>query len=106
MFYVQLYYKFSSDFVLQFVPQCKYLTQIVLFAYYVSVNCLSPGVIQNEFTEKTMSNKVKKTAKQLLIIPRFGKIEDLKGAAVFLASKESDYMTGQTISINGGAWVR
>ena len=72
----------------------------------ISVNCLSPGVIQNEFTEKTMSNKVKKTAKQLLIIPRFGKIEDLKGAAVFLASKESDYMTGQTISINGGAWVR
>ena len=72
----------------------------------ISVNCLSPGVIQNEFTKKTMSKKVRRTASQLLLLPRFGKIEDLKGAAVFLASKDSDYMTGQTISINGGAWVR
>lgn len=72
----------------------------------INVNCLSPGVIQNDFTEKTMSPGVKKTAQNLMLIKRFGKIEDLKGAAVFLASKDSDYMTGQTISINGGAWVR
>ncbi len=72
----------------------------------ISVNCLSPGVIENEFTKKTMSNKVKRTASSLLLIPRFGKIDDLIGAAIFLASKDADYMTGQTISINGGAWVR
>lgn len=72
----------------------------------INVNCISPGVIDNEFTDKTMSKNVKGIVKNLLLIPRLGKLSDLTGAAVFLASKESDYVTGQTISINGGAWVR
>ena len=72
----------------------------------INVNCISPGVIDNEFTSKTMSKNVKGIVKSLLLIPRLGKLSDLTGAAVFLASKESDYITGQTISVNGGAWVR
>ena len=72
----------------------------------INVNCLSPGVIANDFTEKTMSKKVKKFAKSMLLIKRFGKLEDLNGMAIYLASNESDYVTGQTFSINGGAWVR
>ena len=72
----------------------------------INVNCLSPGVIDNEFTSKTMSKNVKGIVKNLLLIPRLGKLNDLTGAAIFLASEESSYITGQTISINGGAWVR
>ncbi len=72
----------------------------------INVNCISPGVIDNEFTSKTMSKNVKGLVKNLLLIPRLGKLNDLTGAAVFLASNESNYITGQTISINGGAWVR
>ena len=72
----------------------------------INVNCISPGVIDNEFTSKTMSKNVKGIVKNLLLIPRLGKLDDLTGAAIFLASNESDYITGQTISINGGAWVR
>lgn len=72
----------------------------------INVNCLSPGVIANDFTEKTMSKKVKKFAKSMLLIKRFGKLEDLNGMAIYLASNESDYVTGQTFSVNGGAWVR
>lgn len=72
----------------------------------INVNCISPGVIDNEFTSKTMSKNVKGLVKNLLLIPRLGKLKDLTGAAIFLASNESDYITGQTISINGGAWVR
>ena len=72
----------------------------------INVNCISPGVIDNDFTDKTMSKNVKGIVKNLLLIPRLGKLSDLTGAAVFLASRESDYVTGQTISINGGAWVR
>lgn len=72
----------------------------------ICVNTLSPGVIGNEFTEKTMSPSVKETALSLMLIKRFARVEEMTGAAVFLASEESSYMTAQTISINGGAWVR
>jgi 3-oxoacyl-[acyl-carrier protein] reductase len=72
----------------------------------ICVNTLSPGVIGNEFTEKTMSPAVKETALSLMLIKRFAKVDEMTGAAVFLASDESSYMTAQTISINGGAWVR
>lgn len=72
----------------------------------ICVNTLSPGVIGNEFTERTMSPEVKETALQLMLIKRFANVDEMTGAAVFLASDESSYMTAQTISINGGAWVR
>lgn len=72
----------------------------------ICVNTLSPGVIGNEFTEKTMSPEVKETALSLMLLKRFAQVEEMTGAAVFLASDESSYMTAQTISINGGAWVR
>lgn len=72
----------------------------------ICVNTLSPGVIGNEFTEKTMSPEVKKTATSLMLIKRFAKVEEMMGAAVYLASDESSYMTAQTMSVNGGAWVK
>ena len=72
----------------------------------ICVNTLSPGVIGNEFTEKTMSADVKETAFSLMLIKRFARVEEMVGGAIFLASNESSYMTAQTLSINGGAWVR
>ena len=72
----------------------------------ICVNTLSPGVIGNEFTEQTMSPEVKDTALSLMLIKRFATTDEMCGAAVFLASDESSYMTAQTLSINGGAWVR
>ncbi len=72
----------------------------------ICVNTLSPGVIGNEFTEKTMSPDVKETALSLMLIKRFANVEEMVGGAIFLASDESSYMTAQTLSINGGAWVR
>lgn len=72
----------------------------------ICVNTLSPGVIGNEFTERTMSPEVKGTALSLMLIKRFARVDEMVGAAIFLASEESSYMTAQSISINGGAWVR
>ncbi len=72
----------------------------------ICVNTLSPGVIAGEFTEKTMSPEVKETALSLMLIKRFARYEEMAGAAIFLASDESSYMTAQTLSVNGGAWVR
>jgi 3-oxoacyl-[acyl-carrier protein] reductase len=72
----------------------------------ICVNTLSPGVIGGEFTEKTMSPEVRETALSLMLIKRFARYDEMVGAAVFLASDESSYMTAQTMSINGGAWVK
>jgi len=72
----------------------------------ICVNCLSPGVVAGEFTEQTMSPDVKETALSLMLIKRFARYEEMVGAAVYLASDESSYVTVQTISVNGGAWVR
>jgi 3-oxoacyl-[acyl-carrier protein] reductase len=72
----------------------------------IRVNCLSPGVIENEFTANTMSPDVRNMANNLLLLKRFGRVDDIVGPAIFLASNESSYVTAQTISVNGGAWVR
>ncbi len=72
----------------------------------ICVNTLSPGVIAGELTEKTMSPEIRETALSLMLIKRFARYEEMVGAAILLASDESSYITAQTISVNGGAWVR
>ena len=72
----------------------------------ICVNCLSPGAIENEFTAKTMAPEVRDLLERLILLKRFATEQDLVGPAIFLASDESRYITGQTISVNGGAWVR
>jgi 3-oxoacyl-[acyl-carrier protein] reductase len=72
----------------------------------ICVNTLAPGMIANDFTERTMSAEVKRWNRERLLIPRFGTFADMVGAAVFLASDESSYLTAQTISPNGGIWPR
>lgn len=71
----------------------------------ICVNTLSPGVIESEFTDKSMSAEVAQTAHSLILLDRFATYDEMTGAAVFLASDESSYMTAQTLSINGGAWA-
>jgi len=71
----------------------------------ICVNTLSPGVVGNEFTDITMSPEVKEMALSLMLIKRFAVVEEMAGPALFLASDDSSYMTAQTLSVNGGAWV-
>jgi len=72
----------------------------------ITVNCLSPGVIESELTTQTMPDSLKKNILPLILLGRLGRYDEVTGAAVFLASDESSYMTAQTVSVNGGAWVR
>jgi len=72
----------------------------------IRVNCISPGVIANQFTENTMHPSVWRLLESLLLLKRAGTSEEVASLAVYLASDSAAYITGQTISINGGAWVR
>jgi 3-oxoacyl-[acyl-carrier protein] reductase len=67
----------------------------------INVNCVAPGVIETE-----MSKEVVKLAKDEImsrqIIKRLGKPDEVAAWIVMLASSFGDYMTGQTIHIDGG----
>jgi 3-oxoacyl-[acyl-carrier protein] reductase len=67
----------------------------------VTANCIAPGFIASPMTD--VLNDTQKTA-LLTKIPagRLGEGSDVAAAAVFLASDEASYMTGQTLHVNGG----
>ena len=67
----------------------------------ITVNCIAPGAIATAMTEKLTAEQ---RARLLGAIPsgQFGAPEDVAAAAVFLASPEAAYVTGQTLHVNGG----
>jgi 2-deoxy-D-gluconate 3-dehydrogenase len=73
--------------------------------YGIRVNAIGPGYFITDVTEPLVQNK-ERYAEITARIPlgRWGKPEDLGGLAVFLASDASDYVTGQTIFVDGG-WL-
>ncbi len=67
----------------------------------ITVNCIAPGFIQTPMTDGL--NDAQKEA-LLAAIPsgRLGDVGDIAAGVVYLASDEAEYMTGQTLHINGG----
>ncbi len=67
----------------------------------VTANCIAPGFIETPMTT-VLNEKQTATIKEAIPAQVFGKPEDIAAAAVYLASTEARYMTGQTLHINGG----
>jgi 3-oxoacyl-[acyl-carrier protein] reductase len=67
----------------------------------ITVNCIAPGFITTAMTDKLNDDQ---KARLLGAIPagRMGTSEEIAAAAVYLASDEAAYVTGQTIHVNGG----
>ena len=67
----------------------------------ITVNCIAPGFIKTNMTDKLNENQ---TSSILNKIPmsRIGAPIDICSSAIFLASSYSNYITGQTIHVNGG----
>lgn len=71
--------------------------------YNIQVNTLCPGYIITPMNEEYVNDEI--IYKQIISstpMKRFGEIEDMKGPAVFLASQSSNFMTGQTLTVDGG----
>ena len=69
----------------------------------LKINCISPGFIQSEMTDKVSEN-YKQSLKAKIALDRFGMPEDVANVVMFLSSKLSDYITGETIHVNGGMY--
>ena len=67
----------------------------------ITVNCIAPGWINTEMTVDLPEDS-KKDLLDRIPIGKIGKPEDIAHAAVFLASDEASYITGQTITVDGG----
>jgi 3-oxoacyl-[acyl-carrier protein] reductase len=68
----------------------------------INVNCITPGYMKTEIARETTTPEVEKMIINRQIIKRVGVPSDLLGLMVFLASNESDFMSGQTVNIDGG----
>jgi 3-oxoacyl-[acyl-carrier protein] reductase len=67
----------------------------------VTANCIAPGFIATPMTD-VLNEKQRETVLAKVPAGRLGTPEDIAAAAVYLASNEAAYVTGQTIHVNGG----
>lgn len=67
----------------------------------ITANCIAPGFIQTDMTA-VLPDMVKDAAMQVIPVKRFGTVDDVARAVVFLASDDAGYITGQVLGVDGG----
>jgi len=74
--------------------------------YGIRVNGIAPGPIEDtEGMKRLVPDAVKEMIKKKIPIGRFGKIEDIENAALFLCSDAASYINGVTLVVDGGNWL-
>jgi NAD(P)-dependent dehydrogenase (short-subunit alcohol dehydrogenase family) len=69
----------------------------------VRVNCIAPGLIKTDFARALWEDPARiRAANETVPLRRIGEPDEIAGAVVFLASRASAFMTGQTMVIDGG----
>jgi len=67
----------------------------------VTVNAIAPGFIETDMSE-AVRNKAGDLIKKMIPMKRLGQPDDIARVAVFLASADAAYLTGQVITVDGG----
>ena len=71
--------------------------------FNIRVNAVAPGFIATGMLENATKNDLEHT--EMIPMKRFGTVQDVAKCIVFLASDEANYITGQTISVDGGLFM-
>jgi NAD(P)-dependent dehydrogenase (short-subunit alcohol dehydrogenase family) len=71
--------------------------------HLININCIAPGVVATGMARQNFENEdTIKHMKKATPWPRLGTVDDIANAALFLCSKESSWITGQTFAVDGG----
>ena len=72
--------------------------------HQITVNAVAPGVIRTDMTAQALDERESEYAQQTAL-GRIGQPDEAAGAVLFLVSPAADYVTGQTLHVNGGMWM-
>lgn len=75
---------------------------IELAPYHINVNAICPGPTETAILFSSMTKDQLEELKKYIPLGRYGKPEDIAGAALYLASDDSDWCTGQAVKVDGG----
>lgn len=70
----------------------------------IRVNAIAPGFVKTEMTE-VLKDDLRDAILQSIPLKRFAEVTDIAQAAVFLASDNAGYITGQVLAVNGGLYI-
>jgi 3-oxoacyl-[acyl-carrier protein] reductase len=70
----------------------------------ITVNAIAPGVVDTDMT-RALSAEQRGALQAQIPLGRLGSPEDIAGAALFLASPQASYITGETLHVNGGMYM-
>jgi 3-oxoacyl-[acyl-carrier protein] reductase len=70
----------------------------------ITVNVIAPGMIDTDMT-RTATEKAQVDWAQQIPLGRLGSVDDVAGAACYLASDEASYITGHVLAVNGGMYM-
>ena len=70
----------------------------------IRINCISPGFIESDMT-KSLDENLKKKLLENIPMAKIGAGKDIAKSVIFLASDMSNYITGETIHVNGGMYM-
>ena len=70
----------------------------------ITANCVAPGWIETSMTDE-LSFEVKNNFLSQIPIGKIGQSKDIANTVIFLASEEAEYITGQTITVDGGRMI-
>ncbi|MEM2970595.1 MAG: SDR family oxidoreductase [Candidatus Bathyarchaeia archaeon] len=75
---------------------------IELAPYNINVNAICPGPTETAILFSSMTKEQLEELRKRIPLGRYGKPEDMAGAALYLASDDSDWCTGHALSVDGG----
>jgi 3-oxoacyl-[acyl-carrier protein] reductase len=74
-------------------------------SYNIRVNAIAPGLIYNDFLRRIYPDEFFEKAAKNIPLGRMGQPIDIANAILYLVSEEGSYLTGQTLSVNGGTFM-